>query len=1235
MTFGAVSASAAAPDALIANGTGPAPLLNVLALRGTNPLYAATSAQQASLAALEQQAVDDTVSDHGLASTDTAAAQTWGRGAAEGELWALLTQAIKTPAGNRTTDQANAVSWLAAVVTRQNVASANSAGLEYTKWAGLGAASYSALLATDPTEAQLQAFLSADPQTYGAGNSHTTPKSTSNEGYCTYVPPSPESDQYQSNLYYNAGQGAPQTCFTPCTNLLGCLPPTPTETDFVNWGTADAGDAYNTAGWTAAANNVAQGYGFAAAVVGAQVSVGLGFSGALASLIGGTSIAEVVAPLDVLLSSGIVSDGAATLAGAQAGVAAGSIGGVAAIILVAIAIGVIQGVNVINAAELPGELAQLIATAPAATPDLAAMIGQPSSTTELFSLFIGATLTEPNLTICDNSALIVVSGGAQLNNPAPCLNAPPVVAASSNDPTFRITKEGSGTTTTSSTLDWTDQAQQTTNSAYVSGNWWVDNEASPAASFKLQLLDVHYTDWTGHEQLAWLADNPTTGYEFITGQPGVASSIDSTTCLSAGTCAASSSIEYVGTDGVHATATLAGLGIPPVSTCSSVCVSTNTTLTNMPTTPVVGEAVTLTSTTGNGCVATSTSGCTATTGTVAFVMDQNGLDITLCPAVPVVLATGTATCTWTPISVGNTTFYATYSPPDANSGIDGSQGKLTLTTAAVSVPSSPTKPVATPGAGSAVVTFTAPVSDGGSPITRYTVTAVDHTNSAHGGQTATGTTSPITVTGLANGDHYSFSVTATNSLGTGPASLDTDPVTTETTPGAPTVGVATPGAGSAVVTFTAPVSDGGSPIISYTVTATDQTNSANGGQSAANGTGPIAVTGLRNGDFYSFTVTATNSLGTGPASSFTRPVLVAGKPGAPTVGVATPGAGSAVVTFTAPVSDGGSPITRYTVTAVDHTNSAHGGQTATGTMSPISVGGLTNRDSYFFTVTAANALGTGPASAASKTVIPLAPLTLATVSLPNATLGIAYSAAVTVTGGSTPYTFSVVNGSLPSGITLNASTGVLTGTSVLVVTASFTIKVADAKTPAGVVTEALALTVAGYTHTVTGKHKGPLTVGAGITYIDGATITGALNVTAGATVAIRRSHIEGPVRSTGAIALSMCGTDIVGPVRIDASTGIVVIGDAGTPGCAGNTILGPVTLSGNHKGLHLGNNTILGPVSITNNVSSTPTSAIGVDANRITGSLVCSGNTPPPSDADQPNTVVGSARGQCSTLKKT
>ena len=89
-----------------------------------------------------------------------------------------------------------------------------------------------------------------------------------------------------------------------------------------------------------------------------------------------------------------------------------------------------------------------------------------------------------------------------------------------------------------------------------------------------------------------------------------------------------------------------------------------------------------------------------------------------------------------------------------------------------------------------------------------------------------------------------------------------------------------------------------------------------------------------------------------------------GVPGAPTIGTATGGNNSASVTFTAPTDTGQSAITSYTVT------SSPGGFTGTGASSPVTVSGLTNGTAYTFTVTATNAIGTGPASSASNSVTP-------------------------------------------------------------------------------------------------------------------------------------------------------------------------------------------------------------------------------------------------------------------------
>ncbi|HVC67862.1 MAG TPA: fibronectin type III domain-containing protein, partial [Acidimicrobiales bacterium] len=355
-------------------------------------------------------------------------------------------------------------------------------------------------------------------------------------------------------------------------------------------------------------------------------------------------------------------------------------------------------------------------------------------------------------------------------------------------------------------------------------------------------------------------------------------------------------------------------------------------------------------------------------------------------------------------------------------------------------PSAPSSSVATPNApyaptlvtavgninDSVAVSWTDPASPSG-PITGYTVTPSPACPACTGLTQSGATATSTTINGLTPGGTYTFTVTASNANGTGPASAPSNAVVVPTKPGAPVNVTATSYAsGQSVVSWSAPPFTGGLSISGYTVTS-----SPGGRTCTTNGITSCTVTGLANGTAYTFTVTATNALGTGPASAPSPSVTPSTFPGAPTIGTATAGNGSASVTFTAPASNGGAPITGYTVT------SSPGGITATCASSPCTVTGLTNGTTYTFTVTATNGTGAGPASASSNSVTPSGPpgppRSVAATSYANAQSVVTWTAPAN-NGGSaiTKYTVTSSGGqtcTTPNGTTTSCTvTGLTNGT---------------------------------------------------------------------------------------------------------------------------------------------------------------------------------------------------------------
>jgi len=127
------------------------------------------------------------------------------------------------------------------------------------------------------------------------------------------------------------------------------------------------------------------------------------------------------------------------------------------------------------------------------------------------------------------------------------------------------------------------------------------------------------------------------------------------------------------------------------------------------------------------------------------------------------------------------------------------------------------------------------------------------------------------------------------------------------------------------------------------------------------------------------------------------------------------------------------------------------------TSAGVLAGTPTTAGSYPFTVNVIDQ-NSGIATA-SITLVVNATLTLTFAAPPAGQVGVAYTDTLTAAGGATPYTWSVSAGSLPAGLTLTTSTGVVAGTPTTAGTFSFTVNVTDASSQTA--TKATSITIAG------------------------------------------------------------------------------------------------------------------------------------------------------------------------------
>ena len=342
--------------------------------------------------------------------------------------------------------------------------------------------------------------------------------------------------------------------------------------------------------------------------------------------------------------------------------------------------------------------------------------------------------------------------------------------------------------------------------------------------------------------------------------------------------------------------------------------------------------------------------CTATAPTTTCTVAglSNGTIYTF--IVIAIAASGAGTSSAASAAVTPTGSATTTTLPTTTTTLSTTPAAPTITAANVSSPYGPQD--------EANVSVTPSSSTGGSALSTLTVTVTPGLKTCSVTNPTAGTSNQCFVTGLTPGTTYTFSATVTNSAGqTSPAS-STVSATLPTVPGAPTAVTAGASSGSTAVSWLAPSSNGGASISSYTVTsspgaltciATTLTN--------------CTVTGLTDGTAYTFSVTATNMMGVGAASTPSAPTAFVIAPSAPLSPSAIAGNAQAVVSWQTPSVTGGYGISLYNVVA------SPGNLTCSTPNTSCTITGLTNGTSYTFTITAVNSAGSGP-GATTSSVIP-------------------------------------------------------------------------------------------------------------------------------------------------------------------------------------------------------------------------------------------------------------------------